>query len=195
MNTCSLPPSSAQFILFRSLSSSKSCESFKNTFSFVGNCRNHHSKEELSEDGLHLVSLAHTHEKEVKKQKREGGGERQSTSKRMYASLILSWAKKSGLFAQRRSLWQPPSQEFGSLSNVIYFSLLLLPTPPQIDRENILSQLNPHLTIKRSRDWSRLRMFHKSTLNPVIAVVMHFTKICPHKIHPQIPVPNFPPLV
>ena len=42
------------------------------------------------------------------------------------------------------------------LPNEIYFSLLLLPTRLHTDMEKNLSQ--PHLIIKRSRGWKRLRM-------------------------------------
>ena len=144
-NTCSLLLSTPQFILLRSLRSSKPCESSEHTFPFVENCRNHRcsvgKSSQRTASTSYLWHGAHTRKRGSKKE--EEKEPEKGTSKRKYASLVFcleqrkveSLHKEEASHSLHSKSWLP---------NEIYFSLLLLPTRLHTDMEKNLSQPPSH---------------------------------------------------
>ena len=182
-NTCSLLLSGAQFILLRSLRSSKPCESSEHTFSFVENCKNHRCSVGKSSQRTASTSYlwhGHTHKKEAQKKKEEKEPEKGRVHPRESTPLLfLPWTKKSGEFAQRRSLSQPPFQELAPKWNLFLSSAAANTIAHRRGKESVSTPISWSKDPEGGRGWECVRMFHKSTLDPLTAVMLQFTQILP----------------
>ena len=146
-NTCSLLLSAAQFILLRSLRSSKPCESSEHTFSFVENCRNHRCSVGKSSQRTASTSYlwhGHTHKKEAQKKKEEKEPEKGRAHPRESTPLLFFCLEQRKVESLHREEASHSLHSNSWLPNEIYFSLLLLPTRLHTDMEKNLSQPPSH---------------------------------------------------